>query len=119
MRPQGFIYNSKGTATDTLRAAGNSPRSPAGAGYNYYNSLALQSQQKRRIDTMNTKFDRAAAKLKENADRLQIPAEDFTAGLDFAAQFMQDNHLTDENRTNYFLLMAIASYHAGKEAQRT
>lgn len=86
MRPQGFIYNSKGTATDTLRAAGNSPRSPAGAGYNYYNSLALQSQQKRRIDTMNTKFDRAAAKLKENADRLQIPAEDFKAGLDFAAQ---------------------------------
>ena len=67
----------------------------------------------------NTKFDRAAAKLKENADRLQIPAEDFTAGLDFAAQFMQDNPLTDENRTNYFFLMAIASYHAGKEAQRT
>lgn len=65
----------------------------------------------------NTKFDRAAAKLKENADRLQIPAEDFKAGLDFAAQFLQDNPLTDENRTNYFLLMAIASYHAGRQYQ--
>lgn len=56
-------------------------------------------------------------KLKEAANRLQISEADFTEAISFLSSFFTDNPLDDENKVNYWLLMGIAAYSAGKAAQ--
>ena len=54
------------------------------------------------------------ARLDQIKEEMNIPAEDIAEGLNCAAQFVHDTPLTDENRDTYFIMMAVAAYHAGK-----
>lgn len=70
---------------------------------------------------MTTKTNRCfteeeRARLDQIKEEMNIPAEDIAEGLNCAAQFVHDTPPTDENRENYFIMMAIAAYHAGKHA---
>lgn len=49
---------------------------------------------------------------------LNIPDDDITEGLDFVTDYMRNNPLTDDNRSQYILMMAVAAYHAGKNAAK-
>ena len=49
-------------------------------------------------------------------DDLNIPVGDIAEGAEYVAQFIRDNPFSDENRANYFVMMAISAYHAGKHA---
>jgi len=65
------------------------------------------------------RFEEREKQLQEAADRLQIPKADFTEAVSYLSQFIQDNPLDDDNKVNYWLLMGIAAYSAGKEAAKT
>lgn len=64
--------------------------------------------------TENTKFITGEKQFNEVMEKLNIPAENVSEGLDFVTNFMKDNPLTDENRYGYWLMMAVSAYHAGK-----
>lgn len=49
---------------------------------------------------------------------LNIPDDDITEGLDFVTDYMRNNPLTDGNRSQYIVMMAVAAYHAGKNAAK-
>jgi hypothetical protein len=49
---------------------------------------------------------------------LNIPDDDITEGLDFVTDYMRNNPLTDDNRSQYIVMMAVAAYHAGKNAAK-
>ena len=49
---------------------------------------------------------------------LNIPDDDITEGLDFVTDYMRNNPLTDDNRSQYIVMMAVAAYHAGKNSAK-
>ena len=48
-------------------------------------------------------------------ESLNITDADISEGAGFVCDFMRDNPLTDENRSIYMMMLAVAAYNAGKK----
>lgn len=68
--------------------------------------------EKERIEIAEKEF---IAQMKQ----LGIPVKDAREGMTFAIDYMNKNALSDDNRSSYWVCMAVAAYHAGKTKSST
>ena len=61
----------------------------------------------------NTKFEAAEARLLEDAERMNIPRSEAIEAIGVMADFAKE-HQPNGDTKHYFLLLAIAAYHAGR-----
>ena len=66
------------------------------------------------IVTNNTRFNTSERQFYEVMEKMNIPAEEVTEGLEYVTHFMEENPLNDNNRFGYWVTMAVSAYHAGK-----